>query len=70
MTKLDELELFDYLSRQQRFREWLTAQLATEFTVLTQSLDIDQLRRAQGRTGLLNTMMALLDKAPDVVKRQ
>ncbi len=60
MTKPDELELFDYLSRT-KLREWLEAQLAAEISVLTQALDIDQLRKAQGRAGLLTSMRVLLD---------
>jgi hypothetical protein len=69
MTKLEELELFDYLARQHRFRDWLQTQLAADITVLSQALEVDQLRKAQGRVGLLNTMLTLLDKAPDAVKR-
>ncbi len=68
MTKPDELELFDFLSRT-KLREWVEDQLKTEFTVLTQATDADQLRRAQGRAGLLTSIRVLLDKAPDAVKR-
>lgn len=68
MTKPEELELFDYLSRT-KLRDWISAQLATEFQVLTQSIDVDQLRKAQGRAGLLTNMANLLDKAPTAVKR-
>ncbi len=68
MTKADELELFDYLSRT-KLRDWLQAQLSADVLVLTQALDIDQLRRAQGRAGLLNSMVTLLDKAPAAARK-
>ena len=68
MTKPEELELFDFLSRT-KLRDWLDAQLQNEFTVLTQAIDTDQLRKAQGRAGLLVSMKSLMDRAPAAVKR-
>ena len=70
MTKADELNLFDYLSRQHKFREWLQQKLDAEIKVLKQTVDIDQLRRAQGRAGLLDEMLTLLDVAPDAVNKR
>ena len=70
MTKADELDLFDYLSRQRKFREWLQQKLDADVKVLKQTVDIDQLRKAQGRVGLLDDMMTLLDVAPDAVKKR
>jgi hypothetical protein len=63
MTKADESELFDYLSRQPKLREWINDRHAAEILVLTQALDIDQLRRAQGRAGLLQMILGLMDAA-------
>ncbi len=68
MSKSEELELFDFLSRT-KLREWIDNELDSEFQVLTQAVDIDWLRRSQGRAGLLATMKTLLDKAPAAVKR-
>jgi hypothetical protein len=70
MTKQDELELFDYLSRQHKLRDWLNRNLAADMKVLVQSNDIDQLRKAQGRAGLLEKMLALMDAAPAALKKQ
>jgi len=60
---MSELDLFDQLSRQPRFKQWLQQKLDTEYTVLCQMSDTDQLRRAQGRAQLLKSMLDLLDKA-------
>lgn len=70
MTKSDEIELFDYLSRQPKMREWLNNKLDVDIKVLKQQIDIDQLRRAQGRCGLLDEMIALLNVAPDALKKR
>ena len=69
MTKQDELELFEYLSRQPKLKEWLQDKLVTEVSVLTQAIEVDQLRKAQGRAGILNQMLTLLDQAPAAIKR-
>jgi len=69
-TKKAELELFDYLSRNSRFREWLEAKLVEEAKILIQVLDIEQLRRAQGRAGLMQIMLALLDQAPKAMAQK
>ena len=68
MTKDAELELFDHLSRT-KLREWLESKIKSDFDVLTQATDIEQLRKAQGRVGLLQSMVKLLDAAPGAVKR-
>lgn len=60
---MNELDLFEQLSRQPRLKNWLQVQLDKEYTVLCQMSDIDQLRRAQGRASLLKSMIDLLDKA-------
>jgi hypothetical protein len=60
---MNELDLFEQLSRQPRFKDWLQVQLDKEFTVLCQMNDSDQLRRAQGRAQLLKSMIDLLGKA-------
>jgi hypothetical protein len=59
---MSELELFEQLSRQPRFKAWLENKLTTEHTVLCQMNDVEQLRRAQGRAQLLKSMLDLLDK--------
>lgn len=68
MKKDQEIELFDHLSRT-KLRDWLQHKIAVDFDVLTQATDIEQLRKAQGRVGLLQQMVKLLDAAPDAVKR-
>ena len=68
MTREDELALFDYLSRS-KLREWLEHKLKSEVEVLIQVPDVEQLRKAQGRAGLLQQMVKLLETAPGAVKR-
>ncbi len=63
MTKPQELELFESLARTHRFREWLDLKLAETYKVLSQALDADQIRRAQGYAQGLQGMVALLDAA-------
>lgn len=59
---MSELDLFEQLSRQPRFKQWIQGQLDKEYTVLCQMNDVEQLRRAQGRAQLLKSMIDLLDK--------
>lgn len=68
MTKADEIELFAFLSRQHKLREWLNDKVTSDIEVLVGAGDIEQLRRAQGRAGLLKTMLRLLDEAPAALK--
>ena len=63
MNKADELELFEYLARQRKFRDWIESKITEDTSVLVQVLDIDQLRRAQGRVGLLQSIVKLMDAA-------
>ena len=70
MVKPDEIELFEHLSRNSKLRDWLNSKLIVETNFLMQAVDIDQLRRAQGRASCWQTMLALMDKAPAVIKRQ
>ena len=69
MDKRSELELFDYLSRHPKFREWVTGKFDAELDSLVLLVDVEQLRRAQGRAALLQTMLKLLDAAPAAVAR-
>jgi hypothetical protein len=64
MTKQEELELFEYLGRQHKLREWLNNKKDSEVSILIQSTDIEQLRKAQGRAGLLTQMLELMNQAP------
>lgn len=70
MDKASELDLFDYLARQPKLRQWLNSRLEAEVSALIQSVDIDQLRRAQGRAGLLKQMLDLMDKAPAALEKR
>lgn len=63
MTKPEEAELFEFLARQAKLREWLNAKLAEDTKVLMQALDIDQLRKAQGRAQFASTLLSLMDAA-------
>lgn len=63
MTRQQELELFESLSRVHRFREWLNEKVVEDTKVLVQALDIDQLRRAQGRVAQMQQMLSLMDAA-------
>jgi len=61
MTKPEEVELFEFLARQAKLREWLISKLAEDTQVLMQALEIDQLRKAQGRTQFASTMLSMMD---------
>lgn len=69
IDKTEEIELFSFLSRQPKLREWLTAKLEVELRVLVSNNDVDQLRKAQGKAQLLQHMVELLDKSPAALKR-
>lgn len=58
-----ELELFKRLMREPKLDEWLAYRLELEQAVLVQSVDIDKLRRAQGRAQLVQQMQGLLEAA-------
>jgi hypothetical protein len=68
MTKDQELELFDFLSRT-KLGDWIKAKKEAEVAVLIQSSDIDTLRKAQGRAAMLESIEKLLEAAPGAVKR-
>jgi hypothetical protein len=68
MTKDQELELFDFLSRT-KLGDWVKAKKRDEVAVLIQSSDIDTLRKAQGRASMLESIEKLLAAAPGAVKR-
>ena len=70
MTKPEELELFDFLSRQHKLRECLNSKLSESVKILVQSNDIDQLRKAQGQAALLDSMLKLMDAAPTALNKQ
>ena len=63
MTKPEESELFEFLARQSKLREWLDTKLAAEITVLVNMADADQLRRAQGRAQVYQQFLSLMDAA-------
>jgi hypothetical protein len=69
MDLKNELALFDQLSGNTRFKDWLNDKLAHEVSVLVQMADNDQLRRSQGRAQLLKSMLDLLEKAPAAARR-
>lgn len=69
IDRKEELELFAFLARQPKLREWVNAKLDTELRVLVQNSDVEQLRRAQGKAQLLQHILDLLDKAPAAVKQ-
>lgn len=70
MDLKNELALFDQLSGNNRLRDWLNDKLATEYSALSSQVDIDQVRRAQGRAQLLKSMLDLLDKAPAAIRQR
>lgn len=69
IDRKDELELFAFLARQPKLREWVNVKLETELRVLVQNSDVEQLRRAQGKAQLLQHIIDLLDKAPAAVEQ-
>ena len=69
IDRKEELELFAFLARQPKLREWVNAKLDTELRVLVQNSDVEQLRRAQGKAQLLQHILDLLDKAPAAVRQ-
>jgi hypothetical protein len=69
IDRKDELELFAFLARQSKLRDWLNNKLDTELKVLVQNSDVEQIRRAQGKAQLLQHILELLDKAPAAVRQ-
>jgi hypothetical protein len=69
IDRKDELELFAFLARQSKLRDWLNNKLDTELKVLVQNSDVEQIRRAQGKAQLLQHILELLDKAPTAVRQ-
>jgi hypothetical protein len=70
IDRTEELELFAFLARQQKLREWLTVKLDTELRVLVSNNDVEQIRKAQGKAQLLQHILELLDKAPAAVAKR
>ncbi len=70
MDRRHEVELFDYLCRQRKLREWLEEQLDTQFKILVVNPDVEQLRIAQGRAQMLQTILDRLTVAETAAKRQ
>lgn len=70
MDSKQEIELFSQLSSHIRLKDWLNDRLESEYSALVQAVDVDQLRRAQGRAQLLKSMLTLLDVAPGAARRQ
>ena len=70
IDKTEELELFAFLSRQPKLREWLTIKLDMELRVLVSNNEVDQLRKAQGKAQLLQQMIELMDVAPTALQKQ
>lgn len=63
MERNAELDLFKRLLREPKLEEWLAYRLEQEQAVLIQSIDVEQLRRAQGRAQLVQQMLTLLAAA-------
>lgn len=57
-----EAELFELLSRNNAFKEWLQSRLDGQIKVLVQNVDGVQLHRAQGSSQLLQTMLDLCNR--------
>lgn len=70
IDKRQEAELFDYLMRQKRFREWLEDQLQSQYRVLVVNPDVEQLRMAQGRAQFIQSMLDRLTAAESTANRQ
>ena len=70
MERRYEAELFDYLCRQRKLREWLEEQLDTQLKILVVNPDVEQLRLAQGRAQMLQTILDRLTAAETAAKRQ
>jgi hypothetical protein len=68
IDKTEELELFAFLARQTKLRDWLNTKLDIELRVLVANNDTDQLRRAQGKAQLLQNILELMDKAPAAIR--
>lgn len=60
MDKKTEAELFAFLSKQTKLREWLNHKGRADMEVLMLNNDIDQIRRAQGRLQMNKMMVDLM----------
>ena len=62
-------ELFTLLNQVPRFKEWLEVQRETEIKVLGLNPNADHLFRAQGRFGMVESMLAKLAQASSAPRR-
>jgi hypothetical protein len=58
-----ELQMFARLASEPKFREYLVKQLDNEYDIFVTALDKDFLAKAQGRAGLLRSLIKRLDEA-------
>lgn len=70
MDRKHEAELFDHLCRQRRLREWLEEHMQAQIKILVVNPDVEQLRIAQGRAQMLQTILDRLTTAENAAKRQ
>jgi hypothetical protein len=69
MTAMEEKVLFDHMLRLPKLRDWLDHQLSLQIKTLMLNPDIEQLRQAQGRAQLLNSIKDKLDAAKSTASR-
>lgn len=60
MTKLEEAELFEFLARQSKFREWLDARVKEEQDILALNDNPVHIHRAQGAVRSWNRLITTM----------
>jgi hypothetical protein len=67
MTPQQEIMLFQSLAANQpRLKDWLQTQKDKAVGTLCQATELPQIHRAQGSVSLIDKMLELLDKAPQL----
>lgn len=69
MDRKQEAELFDYLFRHRRFREWLDAQLTRQVEVLLVNPSHEAILKAQGAASFIKTMQDSLSAAENAARK-
>lgn len=69
MERTKEVELFEWLSRNSRVKEWLADQMADQVKILVVNPDVEALHRAQGRAQFIQQMLDRLIAAEFAARR-
>jgi len=59
---MTDLEAFEYVGRDNRFRQWLTGEREAALKIMVRSTDMPVIHRAQGIVQMLDKMLELMER--------